>query len=112
MARKKQSRAADQTSRADAAQTTPPPRSTPRKESAPTEADELRISLRDYILLNLFFDVFCVVQLVLVRLFIRETRGMYFFFILLMLGFLIVSVFDFFYERALDDKLAGSASRS
>jgi len=112
MARKKQSRAADQTSRADAPQATPAPRPSPRKESASREAAESRIALRDYILLNLFFDVFCVVQLVLVRLFIRETRGMYFFFVMLMLGFLIVSVFDFFYERALDEKLAGGASRS
>ncbi len=59
-----------------------------------------RMALRDYVLMNVYFDVFCLVQLILVRLFLRETRGMYFFFGMLMIGFLLVSIFDYLYEKA------------
>lgn len=66
-------------------------------ESAPTQ--DTPLSFRDYVLLNVIFDVFCVVQLVLARLFIRETRGLYFFFAMLIIGFFLVSMFDYLYER-------------
>jgi hypothetical protein len=56
-------------------------------------------SVKQYVLLNVVFDAFCILQLVLCRVFIRETRGLYFFFGLLMIGFLLVSVFDYVYDR-------------
>lgn len=63
-------------------------------------ADEQRLcSLREYVILNLVFDGFCVLQLLLVAIFLRETRGLYFFFALLMIGFLLVSIFDYVYDR-------------
>lgn len=68
-----------------------------RGESAPST--DVPLSFRDYILLNVIFDVFCLVQLVLARLFIRETRGLYFFFAMLMIGFFLVSMFDYLYEH-------------
>ena len=62
-------------------------------------APERRFSIREYVLLNVIFDAFCLLQLLLVRVFLSETRGLYFFFALLMIGFLLVSVFDYFYDR-------------
>ncbi|MCX7019173.1 MAG: hypothetical protein WCK47_05440 [bacterium] len=67
-----------------------------------TPADEIpsrRFSFREYLLLNVIFDVFCLVQLVLVAVILRESRGLYFFFGLLMVGFALVSVFDGLYDR-------------
>lgn len=52
--------------------------------------------------MNLLFDAFCILQLVIVKVVIRETRGLYFFFGLLMLGFLVVSIFDYVYDRYID----------
>jgi hypothetical protein len=59
-------------------------------------------SLKQYLLMNVIFDVFCILQLVIVKLVIHETRGLYFFFGLLMLGFLAVSIFDYVYDRYID----------
>lgn len=57
------------------------------------------LHVRHYVLLNIVFDAFCLLQLIIARIVIRDTRGMYFFFALLMIGFLLVSVFDFAYDR-------------
>jgi hypothetical protein len=56
-------------------------------------------SVGEYALLNVLFDTFLVIQLILVYVFVHETRGLFFFFGLLMVGFLLVSVFDYFYDR-------------
>jgi hypothetical protein len=56
-------------------------------------------SIKAYVIMNVIFDGFCVLQLLLARIFIHETRGLYFFFCLLMIGFLAVSAFDFLYDR-------------
>lgn len=72
----------------------------PGQPSAPeAERRGFNLSVRQYILLNVIFDAFLVFQLLLVRVFIQQTRGLYFFFALLMLGFLVVSVFDYLYDR-------------
>lgn len=55
--------------------------------------------MRDYLLLNVLFDAFCIAALVVVRITVHETRGLYFFFGLLMFGFFAVSVFDYLYDR-------------
>ncbi len=70
------------------------------------------LRFRDYILLNVLFDVFCIVQLVLARLFIRETRGLYFFFGMLIVGFLLVSLFDYAYDRLIVQKEEQQSARS
>lgn len=59
-------------------------------------------SLKQYLLMNAIFDAFCIAQLIIVKVVIRETRGLYFFFALLMLGFLAVSIFDYVYDRYID----------
>jgi hypothetical protein len=80
-----------------------------QRESLPKERS---VTLKEYLLLNLLFDIFCLVQLVLVRLFLAETRGLYFFFIMLMIGFLIVSIFDYLYEKLQARELKGHSSIS
>ena len=57
-------------------------------------APERLFSIGEYVLLNVVFDAFCLLQLLLVRVFLRDTRGLYFFFALLMIGFLLVTIFD------------------
>ena len=59
-------------------------------------------SIKQYLVMNLVFDAFCILQLIIVKIVIRETRGLYFFFGLLMLGFLVVSIFDYVYDRYID----------
>jgi hypothetical protein len=56
-------------------------------------------TFRQHVLMNVVFDCFCVVQLFVARMAIKETRGLYFFFGLLMVGFLIISIFDYAYDR-------------
>jgi len=76
--------------------------SPPEELQADTPAAEIpsrRFSFREYLLLNVIFDAFCLVQLVLVAVILRESRGLYFFFGLLMVGFALVSVFDGLYDR-------------
>jgi hypothetical protein len=67
-------------------------------------------TVREYLFLNLLFDAFCIAQLVLARALIRETRGLYFFFGLLMVGFLVVSIFDYVYDRAVGSHAARQES--
>lgn len=103
---KKSARTADQGRRASAvASNTPEPEEKPaEKLSSPTQ-----LRPRDYVLLNVLFDAFCLVQLVLARLILRETRGLYFFFAVLILGFLLVSVFDYLYERSASQERTDNA---
>lgn len=62
-----------------------------------------RLGLTGYLLLNVVFDVFCVLQLLFIKTTLRETRGLYFFFGLLMAGFLVVSIYDYLYDRLVPD---------
>ena len=72
----------------------------PPADAAGIAGDGRRLfSVGEYAVLNVLFDAFLVVQLLLVYAFVRETRGLFFFFGLLMVGFLLVSVFDYVYDR-------------
>jgi hypothetical protein len=64
----------------------------------PVPGDRL-FSIRHYVVMNVVFDVFCVLQLLIVYMVLHETKGLLFFFGLLMVGFFAVSVFDYFYDR-------------
>jgi hypothetical protein len=105
LAKKKRTRAPDD--RAPFQPQGAPARVAPRPESAQaaavvqpaTQAESRLCSIKEYILLNVIFDAFCLLQLLLVRLFLGESRGLYFFFALLMIGFLFVSIFDYLYDR-------------
>lgn len=78
-----------------------PPRIEPGEDPAAQYAEPavVKFTVRQYVLMNLLFLAFCVIQLLLARYFIRETRGLYFFFGLLASGFAAVSVFDYLYDR-------------
>lgn len=76
-----------------------PATAAPPPEPEAVDAPRRLFSVAEYLLLNVVFDLFCIVQLVIVRVVLRETRGLYFFFALLMLGFFAVSVFDYIYDR-------------
>src|SRR5690606_22696936 len=58
-----------------------------------------RLELRDYVNMNLIFAGFCIVQLVIVRMLLRDFAGLYFFFGFLICAFLIASIFDYFSEK-------------
>ena len=58
-----------------------------------------RFPLRSYILMNVLFDGFCFFNLLFIRQTLRETRGLYFFFGLLMVGFFLVSLYDYLFDR-------------
>lgn len=75
----------------------------PDRSDLPEENVVLRtspkLSAGQYVVLNAVFIAFCIVQLLIVKLFIHDTRGMYFFFGLLIAGMALVSVFDFLFDR-------------
>jgi hypothetical protein len=58
-----------------------------------------RFTLSAYIFMNVIFDVFCVLNLIFITQSLRENRGLYFFFGILMAGFFMVSVYDFLFDR-------------
>ncbi|MCX7625506.1 MAG: hypothetical protein N2Z21_04775 [Candidatus Sumerlaeaceae bacterium] len=99
MAKKKRDRETTQSVDRVGAAAGSPSKPTPEPEGQSAAGRQMPLSFREYLMLNLVFDVFCVVQLILARLFIRETRGMYFFFGILIIGFFLVSMFDYLYER-------------
>ena len=68
----------------------------------PLASPAVRFGLGSYVLLNVIFDAFCLLQLLLVRNRLGEQRGLYFFFGLLMVAFLIVSIYDYLYDRYVD----------
>jgi hypothetical protein len=80
-----------------------PPAAAGRPSQTPEEtpAEPRRFSIAQYAIMNAVFAAFLLIQLVLVQVFVRETRGLYFFFGLLMAGFVLVSVFDYLYDRYL-----------
>jgi len=57
------------------------------------------ISLRGYLLMNAAFAGFCILQLLFIRFTLNESRGLYFFFGLLIIGFAVVSAYDYIYDR-------------
>jgi hypothetical protein len=52
-----------------------------------------------YLIINLIFWVYCVVQLLVTKWLLRETTGLYFFFAVLAIGFTLVSIYDYSYDR-------------
>ncbi len=62
-------------------------------------ARPVTFSVAQYALLNGVFIAFCALLLLLVRVVLRETQGLYFFFGLMVAGFFLVSVFDYAYDR-------------
>lgn len=55
--------------------------------------------LKGYVILNLIFWAYCIVQMAALRWLFKDSIGLYFFFTVLGAGFTIVSVFDYIYDR-------------
>lgn len=49
--------------------------------------------------MNGVFIAFCILQLLFIRITLNEVKGLYFFFGLLIVGFAVVSVYDYIYDR-------------
>lgn len=64
------------------------------------------LGFTDYVLLNVLFDVFCLLQLGLISVMMDHVPGLVFFFIFIMVGFLLVSVFDYVASRQVTDDTA------
>lgn len=73
--------------------------------SAPsTVKPDDRFKLWEYALVNLIFWAFCMVQYVVVRVVTRETLGLMFFFSSLAIGFSVVSVLSWCFDRFFPEK--------
>ena len=55
--------------------------------------------IRGYIWLNVFFWVFCAIEVLVVRWWLEDIQGVIFFFLLLAIGFTVVSIYDCLYDR-------------
>ncbi len=55
--------------------------------------------LKGYLILNVIFWGYCLVQLVVLRWLFRDVVGLIFFFVVLGAGFTLVSVYDYAYDR-------------
>lgn len=66
--------------------------------SGNTAGDSL-FPFKGYLVLNLIFWGFCILQVIVLRFLIGDVIGIMFFFLVLGAGFTIVSVFDFAYDR-------------
>lgn len=70
-----------------------------RSESAALITSPGSLQIKDYVFLNLIFAVFCIVQLLILRVLISDFAGLYFFFGFIMCAFFITSVFDCMAEK-------------
>ena len=52
-----------------------------------------------YLAMNAVFWGFCILNLIFITQTLRESRGLYFFFGILMIGFSAVSVYDYLFDR-------------
>jgi len=67
-------------------------------DGGPLEEESL-FPVRGYVWLNLIFWAFCAVEVLIVRLWLKDIQGVVFFFGLLAAGFTIVSIYDCLYDR-------------
>jgi hypothetical protein len=69
------------------------------KEVKDTESQDSLFSLKGYIILNIIFWVYCLLQVIILRWIYRDAMGIIFFFTVLATGFTAVSVYDYVYDR-------------
>jgi hypothetical protein len=62
------------------------------------EADGL-FPLKGYIILNVIFWLFCILQMGALKWLYRDAMGIIFFFIFLPVGFTLVSIYDYVFDR-------------
>lgn len=57
-------------------------------------------TVKDYLIVNAIFMFFCALQLLFIKIFVKDLAGVLFFFAVLIVGFMIVSVFDYVCDRS------------
>jgi hypothetical protein len=57
------------------------------------------LTVFQYLMMNAIFYSLCLIILLFVRLTMQETRGLWYFFALIMVSFTLVSIYDFLYDR-------------
>jgi hypothetical protein len=55
--------------------------------------------VQGYLILNAVFWAFCILEIIVVRIWLKDIQGVIFFFILLAVGFSAVSVYDWACDR-------------
>ncbi|MCX8038045.1 MAG: hypothetical protein N3D11_13525 [Candidatus Sumerlaeia bacterium] len=66
---------------------------------APEAGADPPFPIYGYLIINVVFWLFCALEILLVRAWIKETQGVVFFFVILAIGFTVVSIFDCIYDR-------------
>ena len=56
-------------------------------------------TFKGYVIINLIFWAYCLIQFFVVKWLIRDMTGLIFFFVVLAVGFTVVSIYDGLYER-------------
>ena len=82
-------------------ETAPPAKSAEETESlppAPAE-DDKPFSLADYVVVNALFFAFLIVIYIAMRALYPETGGLTVFYVLLAGGFVLVSIYDYVFDR-------------
>ena len=54
---------------------------------------------KGYLILNIIFWVYCIIQMLVLRWLFRDTIGLFFFFTVLGVGFTLVSAYDYIFDR-------------
>ncbi len=58
-----------------------------------------RFPFKGYVIINLIFWAYCLIQFLVVKWLIGDITGLIFFFVVLAVGFTLVSIYDGLYER-------------
>lgn len=58
-----------------------------------------RFTFKGYVIINLIFWAYCLIQFFVVKWLIGDMTGLIFFFVVLAVGFTVVSIYDCLYER-------------
>lgn len=62
-------------------------------------AEDALFPIRGYVYLNLILWGFCLIMILLIRWWLKDIQGVIFFFMLLAIGFALVSVYDAVFDR-------------
>ena len=57
-----------------------------------------RLAFKDYLIVNAIFIAFCTLQLLFIKWFVKDLSGVLFFFAVLIIGFVVVSAFDYLFD--------------
>ena len=88
----------------------PPPVVEERSIKAPLEADRERFSAFQYLVVNLAFWIFCIVNYWVAKWFMGEGTGLVFFFSVICVGFTAACMISYLHDRFYEDDLPNPES--